>query len=218
MKPIIKTLTTIAAIGMSLYAVHCLTRLFPIARECTRRLFPTASVYDDAYWGMWFGLLTAISILTIVVLNKQGKESVAPSKKFAFTTYISTILMAGTLIIACMRTHYETYMIPTLYVRGSERMILALSISIWLWMMTYQSGTGKLSKPLRIAGIIGVVCLSIPLIRMMASAIYYFATGYLLYYDSWAIASWTQITIPTILMCWYSMEIGISQCKNHPNH
>lgn len=48
MKPSIMKFTTTAAIGMSLYAVHCFACLFPITWEWTRRWLPIVSVKYDA--------------------------------------------------------------------------------------------------------------------------------------------------------------------------
>ena len=45
---------------------------------------------------------------------------------------------------------------------------------------------------------------------MMISAVYYGFAGYVILYRSWALASWTQITIPAFLLAWYSIELLIN--------
>lgn len=211
MKPIFKKLSTIAAIGMSLYAVHCLSFLFPIVWKWRYRLLPVPSVYDDAYFGVWFAVLTGVTIVTIIALSKQGREPAAPSKSYVIATYITTIFTIVVMVAAFARTHSTSYAIPNLCVRNDEQFLLAVLAAVWLWLMSRQNGIGRVSKPLRIAGIVGIVVLCIPLIRMLASVIYYCITGYLIYYSSWAIASWTHIIVPAFLLCWYCGELVASK-------
>ena len=45
-----KTLSTLAAVGMTLYAAHWFAHRIPAVRKFAHSLLPTATVYDDAYY------------------------------------------------------------------------------------------------------------------------------------------------------------------------
>ena len=99
MKSSFKTLTTIAATGMTLYALHSVLRLIPAVRVATFRLMPPVTIYDDAYFGAWFGLLTAVTILTIVATLKQAKqEPKQPTVGYRRLTYVMAILLVAGII------------------------------------------------------------------------------------------------------------------------
>lgn len=211
MKASFKTLTTIAATGMTLYALHCVLRLVPAVREATYQLMPSVTVYDDAYFGAWFGLLTAVVILTIVAALKQAKhEPQPPTVGYKRLTYAMAILLVAGIIGGWHQLKFAPYHMPNLYIPSVLRIPLLILSVIWLWMMTRQAGIGKVSKPLRVACIIGIIFLCIPLVMMLISAIYYGSTGDVIMYRSWALSSWTKTIIPAILLLWNSIELYIT--------
>ncbi len=200
----IKTLTTLAAIGMTLYTVHCMLRLIPAVRHAVHSLLPTATVYDDAYYGAWFGLLMAVVIMTILIMLNRGKQEPAmPDKPYRVMTYVTTFIAVYGLIIGHSVCIHSTYY---LYIPEVILIPLLLSATAWLWLMTRQPGIGRISKALRVASIIGIIGLCIPVLLMLIFAVYYCFTGNLILLHSWAISSWTEITIPTFLLTWYSIE------------
>lgn len=208
MKPSYKTLTTIAATGMTLYALHSALRLIPAVRVATFRLLPPATVYDDAYFGAWFGLLTAVTILTIVATLKQAKqEPKQPTVGYRRLTYVMAILLVAGIIWGWHQLKFAPYHMPNLYIPSVLRIPLLILSVVWLWMMTRQAGIGKVSKPLRVACIIGIILLCIPVLKMLISAIYYGSTGDVIMYRSWALSFWTKTIIPAILLIWYSIEL-----------
>ena len=210
MKTSFKTLPTIAACGMSAYTVHYLLRLIPAIREWTNRLLPSETVYDDAYFGAWFGVLMTVVIMTIIIILRDGKSGTAtPDKQYLIMTCITALLAILGVVVGCCVTDITIYYTPDFYVPKVIRIPLLLSATTWLWLMARQPYIGRISKALRVASIIGIVCLCVPISRMMISAIYYCFTGYVIMYRSWAVASWTQITIPAFLLMWYSIELSI---------
>lgn len=216
MKPSFKTLATIAAYGMSAYTIHFVLRLIPVVREWTCQLLPSETAYDDAYFGVWFGVLMAIVIGTIILMLKRGKQEPAmPDKQYRCMTYLTAILAVLGVVVGCCVTDITIYYTPVLYVPKVIRIPLLLSATAWLWLMPRQPGIGSISKALRVASIIGIVCLCVPILRMMISAVYYAFNGYVIIFRSWAVASWTQITIPAFLLMWYSIELSIYRRKNN---
>lgn len=85
--------------------------------------------------------------------------------------------------------------------------ILLTLATIWLWMLSRQSSVGTISMALRLAMIAGACLLSIPISLQFASAISYWQDGEILFLHSWAICSWLKVLVPTILLCWYSVEL-----------
>lgn len=210
MKTSFKTLATIAAYSMSAYTIHCILRLIPAVRALTNRWLPAETVYDDAYFGAWFGVLMAVVIMTIIIMLKRGKQEPAmPDRPFRSMTYLTAFIAVLGVVVGCCVTDITIYYTPDFYVPKVIRIPLLLSATAWLWLMTRQPGIGRISKALRVASIIGIVCLCVPISRMMISAVYYAFTGYVIMYRSWAVASWAQITIPAFLLMWYSIELSI---------
>ncbi len=211
MKPSFKALTTIAAAGMTLYALHSVLRLIPAVRETTFRLLPPVSVYDDAYFGVWFGVLTAVIILTIVATLKQAKqEPKQPTVGYRRLTYVMAILLVAGIIGGWCQMKFAPYHMPNLYIPSVLRIPLLILSVVWLWMMTRQAGIGNVSKPLRVACIIGIILLCVPVLKMLISAIYYGSTGDVIMYRSWALSSWTKTIIPAILLLWNSIELYVT--------
>lgn len=205
-----KNLATTAAVGMTAYTAHCLLLLIPAVREMTLRLFPVATVYDDAYFGIWFGVLMMAVILTIIIMLKRGKqEPVMPDKPFIRMTYITAVIAVLCVIVGCHVTNTSVDYTPTFLVPRIVRIPFLLSVTAWLWLMTRQNGIGRVSKALRVAAIIAIVGLSVPISRMMISAVYYCFNEDVIMYRSWAVASWAQMTIPAFLLAWYSIELII---------
>ena len=203
-----KTLSTVGAAAMTAYTVHCILRLIPAVQEMTLRLFPIATVYDDAYFGAWFGVLMTAVILTIIIMIRRGKQDpLMPDKPFIRMTYITAIIAVLCVIVGCHVTNTSVCYTPTFLVPGIVRIPLLLSATAWLWLMTRQDGIGRISKALRVAAIIGIVGLSVPISRMMISAVYYCFNEDVIMYRSWAVASWAQMTIPAFLLAWYSIEL-----------
>ena len=203
-----KKLVALSAVGMTAYTVHCLLQLIPAVRELTNRLLPSVTVWDDAYFGTWFGLLMTVVIMTIVVMLKRGKQDPAmPNKPFRRMTYITAIIAVFAVVIGCYATDISIYYTPDFYVPIVIRIPLMLCATVWLWMMSCQDGIGRISKALRIVAIIGIVGLSVPISRMIISAIYYVFNGEVIIYRSWAVSSWAKITIPAFLLVWYSIEL-----------
>lgn len=203
----------VASIGMTLYAVHSVAWCIPALRKALHAMLPAASIYDDMYFGAWFALLMAVVICIIVLLIRQCKAPVSamPGKQYRRLTYATTVTAIGALVSACLTTPQLPYHVPHLIVPDWWRCALSVIAAVWLWMMARQPGIGQPSKALRIGAIVCLALIAIPVLRMMASAIYWLATGYLLYYDSWAIASLVQIIVPTALLCWYSIELAITK-------
>ena len=105
-----KTLASIAASGMTLYAVHRTLRLIPAVRETICQLLPAATVYDDAYFGAWFGLLMAVMILTMIILLKQSRqEPIMPDKPYRYMTYITAALAVLGVVVGCCETNISIY-------------------------------------------------------------------------------------------------------------
>ena len=188
-----KKLVTLSAVGMTVYTVHCLLQLIPAVRELTNRLLPSVTVWDDAYFGAWFGVLMAVVIITIVVMLKRGKhEPAIPNKPFIRMTYITAGIALLAVVIGSFLTDMYSFFTPLFYVPDVIRIPFMLIVTAWLWMMSRQEGIGRISKALRIAAIIGIVGLSVPISRMIISAIYYVFNGEVIIYRSWAVASWAM--------------------------
>ena len=186
-----KKLVTLSAVGMTAYTVHCLLQLIPAVRELTNRLLPSVTVWDDAYFGTWFGVLMAVVIMTIVVMLKRGKhEPAIPCKPFIRMTYITAGIALFAVVIGSFLTDMYGFFTPHFYVPDVIRIPLMVMATVWLWMMSRQDGIGRISKALRIAAIIGIVGLSVPISRMISSAVYYCFTGYVIIYRSWAELWW----------------------------
>ena len=203
-----KKLVSLSAVGMTAYTVHCLLQLIPAVRELTNRLLPSVTVWDDAYFGTWFGVLMTVVIMTIVVMLKRGKQDpTMPNKPFRRMTYITAIIAVFAVVIGCYATDISIYYTPDFYVPIVIRIPLMLCATVWLWMMSCQDGIGHISKALRVAAIIGIIGFSVPISRMIISAIYYVFNGEVIIYRSWAVSSWAKITIPAFLLVWYSIEL-----------
>lgn len=217
MKISFKTLATIAAYSISAYTIHCVLRLIPAVRELTNRWLPAETIYDDAYFGAWFGVLMAVVIGTIIIMLKRGKQEPSmPDGQYRCMTYLTAILAVLGVVVGCCVTDISIYYTPVLYVPNVIRIPLLLSATAWFWLLARQTGIGRISKALRVASIIGIVCLCVPILRMMISAVYYAFNGYVIIFRSWAVASWTQITIPAFLLMWYSIELIAYYRKRKP--
>ena len=132
-----KKLVALSAVGMTAYTVHCLLQLIPAVRELTNRLLPSVTVWDDAYFGTWFGLLMTVVIMTIVVMLKRGKQDPAmPNKPFRRMTYITAIIAVFAVVIGCYATDISIYYTPDFYVPIVIRIPLMLCATVWLWMMS----------------------------------------------------------------------------------
>lgn len=214
MKPSFKTLATFAAYGMSAYAAHRLLRLIPAVRKITSRLLPSETVYDDAYFGAWFMLLMAVVIGTIIIMLKRAKQEPAlPDKSYRVMTYLTAFFAVLGVGVGCCLTDISIYYTKDFIVPMVIQIPLVLSATAWLWLMTRQPGIGRISKALRVFCIIGIVYLSVPISRMIISAVYYCFTGYVILYRSWAVSSWMQILIPAFLLMWYSIELSVYSRK-----
>ncbi len=209
-----KTLSPLAAVGMTLYAAHWFAHRIPAVRMFAHSLLPTATVYDDAYYGAWLLILIATILLTIVIFIRDSKTTDAhPSISFRIVTYITCGIAVLSAVTACMNARDLLYVSEPLYPPFMLQLILIPLAIVWFWLLSRQQGIGRLSKAFRIAAIVGIVLLCLPLLRMTASAIYYCFTGYLLYFNTWASATNTLLFISTLLLTWYSIELLIYNRK-----
>ena len=201
-----KTTTIIAAIGMTIYLCYVITR--SILSEYGHYFDFSSEVYRNVFYAAWMYLFFGSVIITIIAILGHGPtEPIAPKKSFRIITYALTVLLSFCVIGALLPSPVHVGGVPYLYIRFPMNIILIILATIWLWMLSRQSSIGTISIALRFAMIAGACLLSIPISLQFASAISYWQDGEILFLHSWAIGSWLKVLVPTILLCWYSIEL-----------
>ena len=206
MKPSFKTTTIIATIGMTIYTYYSIVRSIPAM--VWLHISNLRGPLHDIFYATWMYLFLGRVIITIIaILRHRTSEPTMPRLRFRMTTYTLTVLLSFCIIGALLP--YPIYIegMPYLYIRFPMNIILLTLATIWLWMLCRQSSLGPISKPLRVAMMISIGLLALPILLQIISATSYWLTGELLFLRSWAIYSWIRIFVPTILLCWYSIEL-----------
>lgn len=205
MKLSFKTTTHIAAIGITLYAIHVVLRLRDPIHDAFNTAFGAYSISRELYFVTWYAFLIVCMLSIIVAALKTNTNLDAPQKSYRVVTYI----LAGSLLIASA----EAMVLPVritgvYYLVLSEfwRVVLPILSSVWAWMLYRENSAGTISKSLRIAMIIGACALCIPILLQLISGISYLCTDHILFLRSWAIYSFVKVLVPTILLCWYSID------------
>ncbi len=205
MKLSFKTTTLIAAIGITLYAIHVVLRLRDPIHDAFNTAFGAYSISRELYFVTWYAFLIVCMLSIIVAALKTNTNLDAPQKSYRVVTYI----LAGSLLIASA----EAMVLPVritgvYYLVLSEfwRVVLPILSSVWVWMLYRENSAGTISKSLRIAMIIGACALCIPILLQLISGISYLCTDHILFLRSWAIYSFVKVLVPTILLCWYSID------------
>lgn len=205
MKNSLKTTTLIAAIGITLYAIHIALRYIDPIHIAFNAAFGAYSIGRELYFAAWYAFLFACMISIMVAALKANTNTEAPQKSFRIVTYI----LSGSLLIASVEAMILPIRITGVYylvLSDFWRIVLPILGSVWAWMLCRQSSAGTISKSLRIAMIIGACVLCIPILLQLISGISYLCTDHILFLRSWAIYSFVKVLVPTILLCWYSID------------
>ena len=200
-----KITTIIAAIGMTFYTCYVALRGVP---SISIYLHSLSGLNRDIFYAFWMYLFLGSVIIAIVgILIQNHTDTIEPKKGFRIITYTLTALLSIWAIGALLPSPVHVEGVPYLYIRFPQNIILLTLATIWLWMLSRENSIGSISMALRFAMIAGACLLSIPISVQFASAISYWQDGEILFLHSWAIGSWLKVLVPTILLCWYSIEL-----------
>ena len=209
MKPSFKILTTISAIGFSLYFLWRLIihfRLFGV--ETLLQTLTANPLWRELYYNLFVWLISGCIILLLVAFLVKGDDVASVSKPFKKYTFALAALCTFTLIVAVWRS---TGMIAvdfrTLWPPFWLDMLLLVAVIAWLVILPRQASLGRLSRPLKIAMVCGIVLLSIPLVLQLVSGYAFFHEGYIYGLRSTLLYSWLRFFVPTPLICWYCIEL-----------
>lgn len=205
MKNSFKATTLIAAIGITLYAIHVVLRHMDSIHVAFNAAFGSYSIGRELYFAAWYAFLFACMISIIVAALKTSINTESPQKSFHIVTYI----LAGSLLIASIEAMIIPVRITGVYylvLSDFWRVVLPILSSVWAWMLYRQSSAGTISKSLRIAMIVGACTLCLPILLQLISGTSYFCTNHILFLRSWAIYSFVKVLVPAILLCWYSID------------
>lgn len=198
--------TLIAAIGMAVYLHYAI--LCNVPALIWLYINNLRGPLHDIFYAFWMYLFLGCVIIAIVgILSQSHTDPIEPKKGFRIITYTLTALLSIWVIGALLPSPVHVEGVPYLYIRFPQNIILLTLATIWLWMLSRENSIGTISIALRFAMIAGACLLSIPISLQFASAISYWQTGEILFLHSWAIGSWLKVLVPTILLCWYSIEL-----------
>lgn len=207
MKNSFKTTTLITAVGMGLYTCHSIVRNIPASWDLYYHFFYGHPFLHDIYYAAWIYLLSGVLIATLISMFLfKPTTQVMPSKRFRIATYVLSAISVMAELGGSLPIPVYVSGVPYMFVPVPWRIFLLVFATIWLWRLSCQESIGYLSKALRISMIIGACMLCIPIVLQFVSATFYLFVGKLLFLRSWAISSWLYI-VPTILLCWYSIEL-----------
>ena len=217
MKPSFKTTTLIAAIGMTFYAIHIILHSIPTIGYQFYYLFRGHPFWHDIYYAFWMYLLIGVLITAIVsIVGTNPREANNPKKSFRVITYVLSIVLLFATLVAVLPIPVYVSGVPYLFIPTEWRIIVVLLAAVWLWMLSRQNAIGLISKPLRVALVVGASILCMPILLQLISGISYLLTEYILFLRSWAIYSWTIILLPLILLCWYGIELFKASRRQQP--
>lgn len=210
MKSSFKTLTTISAIGLSIYTCFLVVlRVIHILDDCPYQFNLVQDICQRI--GMDI-VLVALLIAGIALL--QYRPLSHTSKSFRVYTIVLALLLFVTAII---------YAIPfmSIYINGMHffypnfvwRIVLLIMSIIWLVLLSRQEATERTSLPFRIVICCGIIALCIPILLEIISGVSLLCSGKILFLHSSCIRSWVRYFVPTVILCWYSMAFYI---RNHP--
>lgn len=203
MKISFKTTTLIAAIGMSIYTIYIVINYvmhilyycpyhFDLVQDICQRIS-----MDTVLISM---LIAGIALLQYRPLSRTSKS---------FRIY--TLVLASLLFLAAL-----VCSIPILgvYINGARfffpdfewRIIFLIMGIVWLIMISRQEASERPSVPFRIVICCGMIALCIPMLLELISGISLLCSGKILFLHSSCIFSWIRHFVPTIILCWYSME------------
>ena len=203
-----KTTTLIATIGMAFYVCHLIMQHIPAFVQLRCNYFHGRPFVHDMYYAAWMYLLLGIIITTLVaMLRVKLVSSAVPTKSFRIMTYVLSIVSGLAMLGGSLPFPVYVSGVPFMYVPIPWRIIVLVFATFWLWMLSRQSSIGTISMAQRLAMIVGACLLCIPISLQFASAISYWRSGEILFLHSWAIGSWLKVLVPTILLCWYSIEL-----------
>lgn len=206
MKLSFKTTTLIAAIGMSIYTIYIVIRYaIHILYYCP---YHFDLVEDICQRIVTDSILIAMIIAGIALLQYRPLSHTSRSFRI-YTIVLATLLFLTALLCS----------IPFLgvYINGARffvpdvewRIIFLIMGIVWLVMLSRQEVTERPSISFRFIIYCGMIVLCIPMLLEMISGISLLCSGKILFLHSSCIRSWVRHFVPTIILCWYSMEFYI---------
>lgn len=211
MKQSFKTLSIVAAAGVSIYTIFMVG--IRIAHTFWPRPYHFDLLQDIFFRGMCDILLISIAISAIAL--KSCRPLQTATKQFRVFTYIFAALLVltficspftfSTVICICGAIHF--------WPPFGWRMLLLILGIVWLLMISKQPETEPTPRAYRVALICGIVVLAFPILCEIASGISLLCNGHILHLNSSATWTWIRYIVPTILLCWYSIELRLISKK-----
>ena len=204
MKPSFKTTTLIAAIGLGIYT--CYLVVLHVVRAYSVSPDQFDIVRDICLRVGMDCVLIAILIAGIALIQHRPLSHV--SKLFR----IYTIVMASLMLVVVIGYSICS---PGIYISGVLyfypafvlRVVFLLLGIIWLVMLSRQEATERTSSSFRIVICCGIIALCVPMLLEIISGISLLSSGKLLFLHSSCIRSWVRYFVPTIVLCWYSLDL-----------
>ena len=203
MKQSFKTLSLVAAAGVGIYTA------FIVGVRIMHIVCPRAYHFDlmrDIFCrGMFDLLLVSIAVAAIAMMSKRPRQKA--TKQFRVFTYVLAALLVLTFICTPFTSVRCFYGVMQLWPPFGWRVLLLILGIVWLWIISKQPETEPTPRAYRVALLCSIVVLAIPIVCEIASGISLLCNGHILHLHSSAIKTWIRYIVPTILLCWYSVEI-----------
>ena len=203
MKPSFKTTTLIAAIGMSIYTIYI------VIHYAIHILY-----YSPYHFDLVQDICQRIGMDTVLIAMLIAGLALLQYRPLSHTSKsfrIYTLVLASLLLLTALICS-----IPILgvYINGARyfyadvewRIIFLIMGIVWLIMLSRQEASERPSIPFRFIICCGIIVLCIPMLLEIISGISLLCSGKILFLHSSCIFSWVRHFVPTIILCWYSIE------------
>lgn len=205
MKNIFQSLLRISAIGIMVPIVYCLvitslrhafgffSMAYPLWREAIDQ-----SIVE----------ITLVSIvLALLVIYQQRKAMPTPDKRFRIMTYITAGLLLLGIIIGALTFPVIYGGWCLIYIPLWMRLIEAIALFVWLWMLSNRTGTEPLAKPVANLALSGVILILLLLVLMVVATIYVLIHGHVYGFGTFVYSQWLSILVPLITIGSYALSI-----------
>lgn len=205
-----KPLTTISAIGLSIYTCFLVVlRVIHILDDCPYQF----NLVQDICQRIGMDIVLIALLIAGIALLQYCPLS-RTSKSFRIYTIVLALLLFATAII-CAIPFTSIYIngVHFFYPNFVWRIVLLILSIIWMVMLSRQEATERTSLSFRIVICCGMIALCIPMLLEIISGVSLLCSGKILFLHSSCIRSWVRYFVPTVILCWYSMAFYI---RNHP--
>lgn len=201
-----KILFGLSAIALTLYTIEALINL-PSWSDSWFYAFPWnihASV--KLFWAPYNWLLLGGTLLALVA-SLIKVEHPQPATKWHKYSTCAVALVSLAITIYGIVYAFQANWFNILHAPSWLCITGGIMGCIYLWALTISPNRVQLPHSIRLLMYFGIGCIGLVFLLQVASGIAYMLTGHLLLLHTWTMISWLRYVLPTILLCWYSIEL-----------